>query len=188
MASKREKSTPRKMREIFLVICEGKTEENYVNLLSLWYKSPIKIISRVEGTKISPLLVEKQLNELKISRQDNKVQAFIMYDMDVPAINDKLLRCKAGLLLSNPCFELWLLLHSKDQRSAISSDQVIQELKGSASVWNSYEKPNFTDKQKTFLKENTAAAVERAISLEEYGNPSTGVYKLLQKLAGEHRQ
>ena len=52
-----------------------------------------------------------------------------MYDMDVPAINDKLMVCKAELLLSNPCFEIWLLLHAKDQKSALSSGAVLKELK-----------------------------------------------------------
>ena len=137
MASKREKNAPMRMRKIILVICEGETEESYVNLLKRWYKLPIRIVSRVAGTRVSPSFVEKWTNELKISREDD-VQAYLMYDMDVEAINEKLRSCKAGLLLSNPCFELWLLLHAKDQRSAVSSDEVIKALRDSNPVWQRY--------------------------------------------------
>ena len=33
MTSRREKTPPKRMRRIALVICEGETEENYTNLL-----------------------------------------------------------------------------------------------------------------------------------------------------------
>lgn len=109
------------MRRIVLVICEGETEENYINLMKKWYKFPVRIVSRIEGTKITQALVDKHERGLKISAKD-KVDTFLMYDMDVPAINDKLMVCKAELLLSNPCFEIWLLLHAKEQKSALSSE------------------------------------------------------------------
>ena len=128
MASKREPSPSLRMRKIALVICEGETEVCYINLLKSWYKSPIRIISHIEGTKITPSLVEKRTKELKISQWD-KVHTFLMYDMDVQAINEKLSKCKAEMLLSNPCFEIWLLLHAKDQKAAIETDALIKELK-----------------------------------------------------------
>lgn len=93
------------MRRIVLVICEGETEENYINLMKKWYKFPVRIVSRIEGTKITQALVDKHERGLKISAKD-KVDTFLMYDMDVPAINEKLMVCKAELLLSNPCFEI----------------------------------------------------------------------------------
>ena len=128
MASKREKAPSKRMRRIALVICEGKTEESYINLLKKWYKSPIRIVSHIEGTKITQSLIDNRTRELKISPWD-KVQSFLMYDMDVPAVNEKLLKCKANLLLSNPCFELWLLLHIEEQKNEISSAALIKKLK-----------------------------------------------------------
>lgn len=61
MASRREKTPSKKMRKIALVICEGETEVCYLNLLNKWYKSPIKIVSHIEGTKITPSLVENRI-------------------------------------------------------------------------------------------------------------------------------
>ena len=186
MGSKREKAKPMRMRKIILVICEGETEESYVNLLKNWYKLPIRIVSHVAGTRVSPSFVEKRTNELKISREDN-VQAYLMYDMDVEAINKKVRSCKADLLLSNPCFELWLLLHAKDQRSAISTDDTIKALRNSNPVWQRYAKSAFTDKQKVFLIEYTSIAVDRAMHLAEFDNPSSGIYKLIRNLENEHK-
>ena len=121
MASKREKAPIKRMRRIILVICEGETEVGYINLVKKWYKSPVRIVSHIEGTKITQSLVEKRARELKISPFD-KVDTFLMYDMDVAAVNKKVMACKAEPLLSNPCFEIWLLLHAKDQKSALCSD------------------------------------------------------------------
>jgi hypothetical protein len=186
MASRREKTPSKRMRKIALVICEGETEVCYINLLKTWYKSPIRIVSHIEGTKITPSLVESRTRELKISPWDN-VHTFLMYDMDVQAINEKLHKCKAEMLLSNPCFEIWLLLHAKDQKSAIETDALIKELKKSAPVWKNYSKSAFTDTQKAFLNDNTDVAVARAKDLCEFQNPSTGIYKLIEMLKGNVR-
>jgi hypothetical protein len=181
MARRREKAPSRQMRRVILVICEGETEECYINLLKKWYKSPIRIISHIEGTKITQTLVESRTRELKISRWD-KVTTCLMYDMDVQAVNKKLMTCKAELLLSNPCFEIWPLLHAKDQKSTVTSEALIKELRNSASVWKNYSKSYFTDTQQAFLKSNTHIAVERAMRLKDYKNPSTGIYKLIEIL------
>ena len=175
-----------RMRKIALVICEGETEVGYINLLRSWYKSPIRIVSHIEGSKITPSLVENRAKELKISQWD-KVYTFLMYDMDVQAINEKLLKCNAETLLSNPCFEIWLLLHAKDQKSAINTDSLITELKRCSPVWKNYSKSAFTDTQKSFLFNNTDIAIARAKDLREYQNPSTGVYKLIELLHQDTR-
>ena len=187
MASKREPSPSMQMRKIALVICEGETEERYINLLKKWYKSPIKIVSHIEGTKITQSLVDNRTRELKLSKYD-KVHTFLMYDMDVPSINEKLLACKAEKLLSNPCFEIWLLLHAKDQKTAITTDALIKELRKSATVWKNYAKSDFTITQEAFLKSNTDTATSRAKELKELQNPSTGIYKLIELLKEQINQ
>lgn len=181
MASRREKAPNKRMRKIALVICEGETEVGYLNLIKKWYKSPVRIVSHIEGTRITQALVDKHVREVKISAFD-KIDTFLMYDMDVPAINGKLMACKAELLLSNPCFEIWLLLHAKDQRTALSSGAVLKELKKSAPVWNKYNKALYTDTQKAFLKEHLGEAVSRAKALKAFQNPSSQIYKLLEIL------
>ncbi len=41
------KSNPKKMRPQFLVLCEGETEEAYINFLKQRYRLPIKIVSKI---------------------------------------------------------------------------------------------------------------------------------------------
>lgn len=181
MASRREKVPVRKMRRLALVICEGETEANYINIIRKWYKSPVKIISHIEGARITQTLVDKRIKELKISAQD-KVSTFLMYDMDVPATNTKVMSCNAELLLSNPCFELWLLLHAKNQKSAISTQAVLKELEKSSPVWKNYTKASFTNTQKDFLRNHLEEAISRAMELRKFKNPSSSVYKILDFL------
>lgn len=184
MANRRERMPQRQMKKVALVICEGETEAEYVNLVRRWYKSPIKIISRVEGAKITQSLIDKRIADIKISSSD-KVDTFLMYDMDVPYVTEKLMQFKEELLLSNPCFEIWFLLHSKDQRSALSSDNTLKELKGSNPVWNNYKKGMLTETQKIFLGKNLGDAIDRAKHLGDFKNPSSRVFRLLEFLEKE---
>ena len=108
--------------------------------------------------------------------------------MDVHTINEKLMKCKAEMLLSNPCFEIWLLLHVKDRKTSIETDALIKELKNSAPLWKNYSKSAFTDTQKAFLNSNTNEAVARARDLREFQNPSTGIYKLIEMLSRDARR
>ena len=68
MKIRREKAPAKKMRRIALIICEGESEVQYINLLKKWYKSPVRIVSHIEGTKITQALVENRTKELKISQ------------------------------------------------------------------------------------------------------------------------
>lgn len=184
MASRRERTPSRLMRRIALVICEGETEACYVGLVKRWYKSPIRVVTHVDGQSISQGIIDKYAEELKISDGD-KVSIFLMYDMDVPAVNDKIERCEAGRLLSNPCFELWLLLHAKDQRSVLSSGDTVKELKNSDLEWRSYVKSQFSETHKSFLRNHAGEARDRAKALKDGRNPSSQVYKLLDFLEAE---
>lgn len=145
------------------------------------FRSPIKIISKVEGSDISSKLVNSRKKELKISPAE-QIRVFLMYDMDVPAVTDKLFECQAEMLLSNPCMEIWYLLHCKDQRGSVTSEKTIIALKAAGGVWAKYEKASLTETQKAFLRDNLDIAVSRAKSLVMPNNPSTGIYKLIEAL------
>jgi len=45
MKKERNHRPPRKMKPVFLVFCEGDTEEAYINLLRQKYRLPVKVIS-----------------------------------------------------------------------------------------------------------------------------------------------
>ena len=167
------------MKPVFLVFCEGETEENYIDFIRRQYKSPIKIVPKVEGSQISQNLVCKRQKELKLSKNEH-ISTFLMYDLDVAPIVEKLKTCKAVWLCSNPCIELWFLLHSKAQTASLTTDNCIQSLRNAHPDWHNYQKPHITDTQKTILWDNKAVAIERAKALEESSNPSSTIYKLLE--------
>ena len=181
MGKGRERNKPRRMKPVFLVFCEGETEENYVDFIRRQYKSPIKIVPKTAGTNISQRLINKQQNELKISK-DDRISTFLMYDLDVAPVVEKLKSCKAVWLCSNPCVELWFLLHSQPQTSELQTEQCVRALRKTNEIWQNYQKPILTNSQKDALWENRTTAVERAKTLVENSNPSSFVYKLIEAI------
>lgn len=181
MARQRTERPPRRMKPLFLIFCEGETEETYLDYLKQAYRSPIKIISKIEGGDLSQRLIAARQKELKISKND-KVLVFLMYDMDVPVVNERLMKCNAYKMLSNPTIELWFLLHGKDCKSPMTSEQVLSALKESDSIWEEYQKASLTDTQKNYLWKHRLDAAQRAKALENFSNPSSGVFNLILAL------
>lgn len=120
MAKKRTTRPEKKMKSLHLVFCEGETEENYINFLKNKYRNPVKVISKIVGQNISQKLIACYEKAEHISKSDN-IKSFIMYDLDTTAINEKLQACKAIHLFSNPCIELWFLLHLRDKKASITA-------------------------------------------------------------------
>ena len=184
MAKGREIRFPRKMKSVFLVFCEGETEENYIDFIRRQYKSPIKIVPKTEGSQISQQLVCKRQKELKISNNE-QISTFLMYDLDVAPIVEKLKLCKAVWLCSNPCVELWFLLHCKAQTANLTTDNCVRALRNAHSDWQNYQKPLITESQKKLLWDNKTIAIERAKKLKEMSNPSSSIYKLLEAIENQ---
>ena len=183
---KRKQSKPREMKKIFLIFCEGQTEECYVQVLRSKYRVPIKIVTRVEGLNISSKEITSHCKSLCIGVDDDNVKVFLMYDMDVPLDKSKFKGCCVEYLLTNPTFELWLLLHVANQSAAISTTDVIEKLK-SFEEWANYKKGTFTEQQKNILWDQKDEAINRAKLLTDEENPSSQIYKLLSLLDKESR-
>ena len=185
MAQRERIGRGRMMRPNYFVFCEGDTEVKYVEILRAQFRCPIHIIPKKTLLNITPALVERCKATYMQTAKDH---TFLMYDLDVPTMLDRLRKVPDAILLcSNPCFELWLLLHATEQGSEISSDEVVKELRNSALVWRGYKKSQFTKEQLTFLHTNTDMAIDRAKKLHEFQNPSTGIYKLIEMLKEDAR-
>ena len=181
MKKKRNTRPDRKMKPVFLVFCEGETEEAYVNFLRQQYRLPVKIISYITGQNISPQIISKHIKQEQLDRHDT-IAAFIMYDLDVKDISEKIATCKGYQnVCSNPCIELWFLLHNADQFSEISTTACIEALIKNVD-WKNYKKAMFSNKQKEILWEKRMIACQRAKSLPEASNPSSAVYRLIDAM------
>jgi hypothetical protein len=105
-----------------------------------------------------------------------------MYDLDVDGMLEHLQKISnAELLVSNPCIELWFLLHYQEQKLEISSDKCVQKYQ---KVSKEYKKGALSEEEKKVLAENRELAIKRAKKLAPYQNPSTTIFKLLEELKG----
>ena len=167
------------MKPNFFVFCEGETEVAYVKFLRSLYRAPIQVIPKKGKSNISEDYIEKSKNEYVRTELD---KVFLMYDLDVDGMLEQLQKIpNAELLVSNPCVELWFLLHYQDQKTEISSEKCIKKLQ---KVSKGYKKGTLLEEEKDVLTKNKELAIERAKKLAEFQNPSTTVYSLLEKLKG----
>lgn len=173
-----KKKTP---REIFLVICEGETEREYVELLKLHYRLPVTIKTKISGSKISQRLVSQYLADLGIGKEDS-CRVFFLYDADVEDIIDRLATLSGTLILSNPCVELWYMLHVNDYRKPVNSSGIVRELAASHEVWSNYQKGCLNQGQSKFLVERRSQASARAHQLKWHNNPSSNMHVLLEAM------
>ena len=179
MGRKARISKGKQMKPNFFAFCEGETEMAYVKFLRSLYRAPIQVIPKKGKSNISEDFIEKSKNEYVRTEQD---KVFLMYDLDVDGMLEQLQKIpNAELLVSNPCVELWFLLHYQDQKTEISSDKCIKKLQ---KLSKEYKKGTLSEDEKEVLANNKELAVERAKKLAEFQNPSSMVYKLLEKLKG----
>ena len=170
-------SKGKQMKPNFFVFCEGETEIAYVKFLRSLYRAPIQVIPKKGKSNISEDFIIKSKNEYVQTEQD---KVFLMYDLDIDGMLEKLQKIpNAELLVSNPCVELWFLLHYQEQKTEISSDKCIKKLQ---KVSKEYKKGTLSEEDKEVFAKNKKLAVERAKALDVFSNPSTTIYRLLDLL------
>lgn len=180
MARHSRKPKGKEINPTFYIFCEGETEEAYIKYLKIKYRLPIEIILKITGNKISERIIR---NKIKSSESHTKDKIYLMYDLDVEGFTEKLNelknQTKAELLVSNPCFELWYILHFANQTAEISTENCIKKLK---TLCPDYQKAIINDKLLSKLNENNSEALKRAKKHDLYNNPSTILYVLIDKL------
>ena len=177
MAYYSRKSKGKKIKPTFFVFCEGESEDVYVSHLRSCYRIPIEIVSKIAGNSIT----QKYINStLKHRPKHPKDKHFLLYDIDAPKMLEKLKSIKNSILLaSNPCFELWYILHFCNQTAYINTNDCINKLEENC---REYKKGKIPNKLKIKLTESVKKAIERAKKKDLYNNPSTSVYLLIEEL------
>lgn len=172
-------------RRVFLVICEGETEEAYVNILKRHFRLPITIKTKISGNAINKRLVAQYVQELGVSDRD-EYQIFYVYDSDVIRIVEKLISLPEGIvILSNPCIELWYLLHHKEYSRLRNSKEIVKDLTDCGNVWKNYSKGFLTREQQKVLLSNCEVAMARSRRLKWHENPSTNMHQFIEALKAE---
>ncbi len=184
----------RTSRRTILVFTEGeKTEEQY---LSAWHrKCRDRIAIKVDSFHGVPLsLVNKAVETQKTETRDQRRghgsaydEIWCMFDIDshpkVPEAIQKAKTYNIGLAISNPCIELWFILHFEGQTAYLTSHDAQSrsfELLGC--------RKNLSSQAVDLLCNNYEDALERAqlLDTKHYGdgsplgsNPSSSVWTLI---------
>lgn len=171
------KSKGKTMKPNFFVFCEGETEVTYISHLRSQYRVPIQIIPRKSDSNISIRYI-KNCKRDYIETENDKT--FLMFDLDVDGMLEHLQGIpNAILLVSNPCIELWYLLHFEECRAVMTQNDCVKKLKRHL---EHYTKGSLALKDKQILSDKISAASQRAKSLKLYDNPSTTIYKIIDLL------
>lgn len=183
MRERRYKKT-RNPKRVFLVLCEGETEKTYIETLKRHFRLPVAIKAKVSGANINARLVNQYLHELGLENpRDYRV--FFVYDSDVQPVVDRLRELQGEAILTNPCIELWYLLHVRDHSRMQTSEEILRLLKATHSVWAGYTKGILSRDQQRHLLERYADAKVRASRLSWPNNPSSNFYDFIKALEEE---
>lgn len=178
MAKYPRKSKGKEIKPTFFVFCEGESEEAYISFIRSKYRVPIQIKSKIAKNKINQKYVNRILRPLPKLEKD---KYFLMYDLDVPEILEKLFSIKDTILLvSNPCIELWYILHTCNHTAEATSQQCVAQLER---ICRGYRKGSICDKLRHELTTGEENASKRAKKLTLFNNPSTSVYLLFEELS-----
>lgn len=185
----------REPRRRFLIVCEGEvTERRYFLALK---SATRNLLVTVEPCSGGPRALVQQAVRRKGEAERAARGArddFLRFDEvwcvfdvdDHPGIEEACAQAGldgVGAAVSNPCFELWALLHFQDQRAHLERRKVKQHLKSHL--------PDYSGELPfAKLEPGYGEAVRRAERLDllrseaddRGGNPSTGVYRLTERL------
>ncbi len=136
-ATRRDRSLQRKPpsrdeRPRFLIVCEGeKREKYYFEKMRSYYRYPepaVEVVGK-DGSGTNP----KSLVKYAKVRKHEFDAVWCVFDRDEHEyFNEAIQQAKdngINTAISNPCVELWFLLHFKDQRRHIERDAAKSALK-----------------------------------------------------------
>lgn len=196
----RQKYPQRQTKEAMLIVCEGETEKVYFNALKQSLKislMDIKVETTGGGSALKIVQYAEQLEKDR-KRENRRAGSFLaepykhiwcVFDTEggdkrailVEAVALAKKR-KYHIAVSNPCFEIWYLLHFTDPVSPASPNLAKRALQKHI--------PHYKKGQNVFRKLEALRieAIERAERFhkpdDEFANPTTTVYELVRFLYG----
>lgn len=185
--SRRRRAPFREPRTRVLIVCGGEvTEPGYFEGLKRACRNPaVRVCLKKKG--IDPPSLVGYAAVLRDRDPDAFDEVWCVVDVDqfdmvatVRASHD----CDVRLAVSNPCFEVWLLLHFRDCQAAVNgAADALRRLKRHVPQY-SKSMLRFAD-----FSAGVPEAITRARGLSEAGsehvtNPSTGVWVLAALIAG----
>ncbi len=186
----------REPKPVILVVCEGeRTEPEYFKEFATAYRKLVDVgIAREHGVPRTLVNIAKKYKEeaedaARRKRDENLADDSIWCVFDVddhPHVPDALQMARDNdikLAISNPCFELWLLLHFRDSPGMQHRGKIVQLLSKHVS---GYDKGVEFTVYSVGYEQAVARAKRMDQSAQSAGdlgrNPTTRVYKLTEEI------
>jgi len=181
-------------RPIVLVVCEGTSEEEYLKLFAAHHKNA-RIQVRISNERGVPFtLVElakklKQESDNKAKKQQDENLAYdsvwCVFDIDEhPRVDEakEMARSKGiRLAISNPSFELWLILHLRESPGMMGRHDILKELEKLVPGYNKHiEFAKFEPGYPEAVKRSKRLGHQAEIARTPGHNPTTNVYELTE--------
>lgn len=207
MARRQARGAPRRRtkavlpRQQILVFVEGeRTEDGYFKFW--WRRHRDKVLVKIEERNGTPMtLVKLAIDQRDQEQRDERRgrgqahdEVWCVFDRDThPHFDDAILLAKRhgiGVAVSNPCFELWFILHYEDQTAHIEGRDAMAR---SAKLLGC--KKVLTDAALEALATQYGDAVQRAKALDKKhradgsqprSNPSSEAWKLVERIVGSN--
>jgi hypothetical protein len=185
-------------RKAIVIFCEGeRTEPDYFEAYRRIHRNPLVRIE-IQAAAGVPLTMVRSAVEYRRSKKRTKRDSFakndevwVVFDRDehpnVPEAIDMAEANGIKVAYSNPCFELWALLHYREHHAPDDRHQVQAHLCGCMAR---YDRHRRKDLDFGVMKDHTETAETRAERLVERrmqegdpkGRPYTDVYKLTRSI------
>ena len=201
IANLRRGGPRRKPKRRFVLVCEGgKTEPSYFLALEDALSNTLVSLKIVEGVGVALTVAQKAAEEAEnlysvaSERRDSFSegdQVWAVFDVDDhPRLDEAVAICEereVGVGRSNPCFELWLILHEEDYDRPSTCRELQKRLQA---IHPEYDRKRSKTVSFEELLVRVEAAENRATSQlrrraeegDRYGNPSTTVGSLARAL------
>ncbi|MCD9143917.1 RloB family protein [Streptomyces albireticuli] len=174
-------------RDRLLVVCGAKvTEKHYLQGLVEHLANPAVTV-RIRTKPCSPAQLIAYAAGERDRAGDDFDQVWCVFDVDEYEVGCAVTRARREgieVAVSNPCFELWLVLHFCDHKAHVGTyRELLPYLKRYVPAYDK-ARLDFRD-----YEHGWPSAGSRAVRLAEAGhehatNPSTGVWALVDRIAG----
>lgn len=197
----RSKSS-REPRRRFILLCEGKnTEVAYFKAIDRAYTSALITVEPHGGVGVPYTIAEKAVKCAKALRRGQKNsyeerdQVWAVFDRDDhPHFNKAVAFCegnKVGVGRSNPCIELWLILHEQDFDRYEDRHTMQKILAGLLPEYDPHgsKTPDCDDLVKRVEEAERRSEIQLQLRAEQdnpYGNPSTTVGRITREIRQSH--
>lgn len=187
-------------RRTFLIFCEGeRTEPEYLNALKLLRSVrdvaavELRVQSRSGGSDPRSLVSMAMSAHSRAIEEEAEIDEFwcvfdVEWPRNHPGLREAIAQAERNgiqVAVSNPCFELWLILHFQDYTAWLdsrSASKIRSELDGSSDKGidkNRYMPLIFDATRRAVLLDERH---ERNGTLFPQDNPSSGMHRLLRSI------